>query len=121
MIVRLTSTWLPGRQAREDASPPTPAASNVEARCDDVPGFALASPEHDERYLMTVAESMLRAGYGHREIERALRRMSPNVSSDSGRLGVFRSLRGLLALPSSKLHAPGQGTSDGVHSRPESI
>jgi hypothetical protein len=86
-----------------------------------VTGSDVSSTEYDQRYLMAAAESMLRAGYGPRQIERAQRRMSPNVSSDSGRLGIFGSLRRLLALPNSKLHAPGQGTSDGVHSRPESI
>jgi hypothetical protein len=86
-----------------------------------VTGSDVSSREYDERYLMAAAESMLRAGYGQRQIERALRRMSPNVSSDSSRLGIFGSLRRLLALPSSKLHAPRQATSDGVHSRPESI
>ena len=34
------------------------------------------SPEYEDRYLMATAESMLRAGHGHKEIERALRRMS---------------------------------------------
>jgi hypothetical protein len=46
---------------------------------------------------MAAAESMLRAGYGQRQIERALRRVSPNVSSDSGRLGIVGALRRLLA------------------------
>jgi hypothetical protein len=53
--------------------------------------------EYEDRNLMAIAESMLRAGYSHRQIERSLRRMSPNASSDSGRLGIVRSLRRLLA------------------------
>jgi len=140
MIVRLISTWHLGHQAREDArhddrvSRMHPkaeqcqfglAAANRRGEASELPtavtGSDVSSREYDERYLMAAAESMLRAGYGQRQIERALRRMSPNVSSDSGRLGIFGSLRRLLALPSSKLHAPRQGTSDGVHSRPESI
>ena len=51
------------------------------------------SLEYEDRYLMATAESMLRAGYSHREIERALRRMSPDAPRDSGPLRVFRSLR----------------------------
>jgi DNA primase RepB-like protein len=53
--------------------------------------------EYEDRNLMAIAESMLRAGYSHRQIERALRRMSPNAGSDSGRLAVLGSLRRLLA------------------------
>jgi hypothetical protein len=49
--------------------------------------------EDEDRNLMVSAESMLRAGYGHKEIERALTRMSPRMRGDSGRLAVFRSLR----------------------------
>jgi hypothetical protein len=41
---------------------------------------------------MAAAESMLRAGHGHKEIERALRRMSPEARRDSSRLAVFRAL-----------------------------
>jgi hypothetical protein len=62
-----------------------------------VTGSDASSTEYDEQYLMAAAESMLRAGYGERQIERALRRMSPSVSSDSGRLGIFGSLRRSLA------------------------
>jgi hypothetical protein len=79
-----------------------------------VTGSDVSGREYDERYLMAAAESMLRAGYGHRQIERALSRMSPTVPSDSGRLGIFGSLRRLLALPTSKLHAPRQGTGAGL-------
>jgi hypothetical protein len=49
--------------------------------------------EDEDRNLMAIAESMLRAGCGHKEIERALTRMSPRARSDSGRLAVLRSLR----------------------------
>ena len=51
------------------------------------------SPEYEDRYLMATVESMLRAGHGHKEIERALRRTSRDASGDSGRLAVLRSLR----------------------------
>ena len=78
MIVRLTSRWLPGRQGTRGRVADDPRRS-MSQPADDVPGVALASPEHDEQYLMTVAESMLRAGYGHKEFERALRRMYINV------------------------------------------
>jgi hypothetical protein len=53
--------------------------------------------EYEDRNLMAIAESMLRAGYSHKQIERALRRMSPNVGSDSARITVLGSLRRLLA------------------------
>jgi hypothetical protein len=53
--------------------------------------------EYEDRNLMAIAESMLRAGYSQKQIERALRRMSPQAGSGSGRLGVFRSLRRSLA------------------------
>ena len=33
--------------------------------------------EYEEQYLLSLAEAMLRAGHGHKDIERALRRMSP--------------------------------------------
>jgi hypothetical protein len=52
---------------------------------------------HEDRYLMAIAESMLRAGYGQRQIERALRRMSPSAETTSGLL-AFRSLRRLLSV-----------------------
>ena len=48
------------------------------------------SPEYEDRYLMATAESMLRAGHGHKEIERALRRMSRDASGDSDRLAVSK-------------------------------
>jgi hypothetical protein len=96
MIVGLTSTWLPGQQGTRGRADDDPFRS-MSQPARDVPGLALASPENDDRYLMAVAESMLRAGYGQREIERALKRMSPSVSTDSGRIGIFRSLRRVLA------------------------
>jgi hypothetical protein len=55
-----------------------------------VSGAGSTNREFEERYLMATAESMLRAGYGHREIERALRRMSAEAGRSSGRLAVFR-------------------------------
>jgi hypothetical protein len=52
--------------------------------------------DDDEGNLLAIAESMVRAGYGHKEIERALTRMSPRMRGDSGRLTAFGSLRRLL-------------------------
>ena len=92
MIVRRTSTWLRGRQGMRGRADHGPFKS-MSQPADDVPGFELASPEHDdERYLMTVAESMLRAGYGHKEIERALRRMSPQGGGRRFVVGAVRAL-----------------------------
>jgi DNA-binding transcriptional LysR family regulator len=48
---------------------------------------------------MAVAESMLRAGYGQRQIERALRRMSPSAGTESGRLGIFGSTSTIARTP----------------------
>jgi hypothetical protein len=86
MIARLISTWRPAAKPREAASEPAT----------DMPGSRSTSREHEERYLLATAESMLRAGYGHKEIERALSRMSPDVGGDSGRRAGFRSLRASL-------------------------
>jgi hypothetical protein len=52
--------------------------------------------DDDEGNLLAIAESMVRAGYGHKEIERALTRMSLRMRGDSGRLTAFGSLRRLL-------------------------
>jgi hypothetical protein len=49
--------------------------------------------EYEDGNLMALAESMLRAGHSHRQIERALRRMSPNAGPDQPRHAVLRSLR----------------------------
>jgi hypothetical protein len=51
----------------------------------------------EDRSLMATAESMLRAGYEHKQIERAMRRMSPPATGDSGLRASFRSLRSLFA------------------------
>ncbi len=72
------------------AASPRDAASEASTA---VPGSSSTSREYEGRYLMATAESMLRAGYGHHEIERALRRMSPSPSRDSALLAAFRSLR----------------------------
>jgi len=58
-----------------------------------VPEPGATSQGYEERYLLSTAESMLRAGCGHREIERALRRMSTGAPDDSYRLDGVRSLR----------------------------
>jgi hypothetical protein len=115
MIVPLISTWHLGHQAREDArhddrvsrTPPKAeerdfglAAANRRGEASELPtavtGSDVSSREYDQRYLMAAAESMLRAGYGQRQIERALRRMSPKAESDSGHFAAFGSLRRLL-------------------------
>jgi hypothetical protein len=49
--------------------------------------------EYEDGNLMALAESMLRAGYSHRQIARALRRMSPNAGMDQRRFAVLWSLR----------------------------
>jgi hypothetical protein len=93
MIVRLISTWhlwqqdRRGRGARPGRSyAPRAEEHEASAPSTTVIGSDASSREYEERHLMATAEAMLRAGHGHREIERALRRMSPNVSSDSCRL-----------------------------------
>jgi len=53
--------------------------------------------EYEDRCLMAIAESMLRAGYGHQEIERIVRRMSPDAGSDSDLLAAFLTLGRWLA------------------------
>jgi hypothetical protein len=105
MIVRLISTWHLGHQAREDAQQAKErdfglAAANRRGEASElstaVTGSDVSSREYDQRYLMATAESMLRAGYGQRQIERALRRMSPQAERDSGHFAAFGSLRRLL-------------------------
>ena len=95
MSARLISPWhLRQQGGRGGGANPRDAAAEPSSAAE--PGAQTTSLEYEERYLLASAESMLRAGYGHREIERALRRMSPNVSGDSGRRGIFRSLGRLL-------------------------
>ena len=72
------------------AASPRDAASEPSTA---VPGSSSTSREYEGRYLMATAESMLRAGYGHHEIERVLRRISPSPSRGSGLLAALRSLR----------------------------
>jgi len=94
MIARPISPWQLSRQStREGGAIRRDAAAEPSTVA---PGPEATSLEFEERYLLASAESMLRAGYEHREIERALRRISPNVSSDPGRSGIFRSLGRLL-------------------------
>ncbi len=103
MIVRLISTWHPGHQAPEEERQFGLAAANRRGEASElstaVTGSDVSSNEYDERYLMAAAESMLRAGYGQRQIERALRRMSPNG------IERFRSARHL-RLASTPARAP---------------
>jgi len=68
---------------------------------------------YEDRYLMATAESMLRAGYSQRQIERALRRMSPKAGKDSGLLAALRSLRRLLSVRARKLRQSPQPVSAG--------
>ena len=81
----------------------------------DVPASGPTGREDEERYLMAAAESMLRAGYGHQEIERALRRMSAHVPRRSSRLGIFGSLRRALTGQGRSGASVGQPNREGSH------
>ena len=86
MRIRLISSWYPAASSHEAASEPSA----------DVPWSGSGRGREDD-YLLATAESMLRAGHGHKEIERTLRRMAPSVGRDPGLLAGFRPLRRLLA------------------------